>query len=201
MYGGRKYYYKYQKMKIIPARRQDAAFIGNAVVTAIGEEIAAGLAGESHTVADVAALFASLAERDDTQYSYRNALVAVNDNDEPVGVCVAYDGGRLHTLREPFFEAVTERLGLHLEGVEDECEPDEFYIDTLAVLPDYRGQGIAAELLRATIGRARECGKPAGLLVDKDNARARRLYERVGFRQVGERPFVHVLMDHMQYPD
>lgn len=188
-------------MKIIPARPQDAQFIGNAIVTAIGEDIAAGLAGDSHTVADVAAMFASLAARDDTQYSYRNAVVAVNDDGETVGVCVAYDGGLLHKLREPFFAAVTERLGLHLDDVEDECEPDEFYIDTLAVLPEYRGRGIAADLLRATIDRARECGKPAGLLVDKENDRARRLYERVGFRKVGERPFVYVQMDHMQYPD
>ena len=185
----------------MPARRQDAGFIGHAVVTAIGEEIATGLAGDNHTVADVAAMFGALAARDDTQYSYRNAVVALNDKGETVGVCVGYDGGRLHELREPFFKAVTEHLGLHLDDVEDECEPDEFYIDTLAVLPEYRGQGIAAELLRASIERARECGKPAGLLVDKDNARARRLYERVGFRQVGERPFVHVLMDHLQYPD
>ncbi len=128
-------------------------------------------------------------------------LVAVDDDGTPVGVCVGYDGAKLHELRRPFFETVTEKLGHHFEGVEDECEPEEFYLDTLAVLPTYRGRGIASELLKAMIERARECGKPAGLLVDKDNPRARRLYERVGFVQVGERPFIHVLMDHMQYPD
>lgn len=188
-------------MEIIPARRQDARLIGASVVDAIGEDITAGLAGEAHTVSDVIDLFASLAERDDTQYSYRNALVALDDEGVPVGVCMAYDGALLHELRLPFFKAVTERLGQNLDDVEDECEPGEFYIDTLAVLPSHRGQGIASQLLKAMIERARECGKPAGLLVDKDNPRARRLYERVGFVQVGERPFVHVLMDHMQYPD
>jgi len=188
-------------MKIIPARQQDAPFIGASVVDAIGEEIAANLAGENHTVGDVIDMFASLAGRDDTQYSYRNALVALDDEGEPVGVCVGYDGALLHELRRPFFEVVTERLGQHLEGVEDECEPNEFYLDTLAVLPAHRGKGIASQLLKAMIERAREAGKPAGLLVDKINPRARRLYERVGFVQVGERPFVHVLMDHMQYPD
>lgn len=188
-------------MKIIPARQGDARLIGASVVDAIGEEIAANLAGDAHTVDDVIDMFATLAARDDTQYSYRNALVAVGDDGEPVGVCVAYDGALLETLRRPFFETVSSKLGQHLEGVEDECEPGEYYLDTLAVLPSYRGQGIASALLKAMIERARECGKPAGLLVDKDNPRARRLYERVGFVQVGERPFVHVLMDHMQYPD
>lgn len=188
-------------MKIIPARRQDAALIGASVVEAIGEEIALNLAGDNHTVKDVIDMFAALAEREDTQYSYRNTLVALDDNGEAIGVCVAYDGALLHTLRKAFFEAVSSRLGLNLEDVEDECVPDEFYLDTLAVLPTHRGKGIAAELIKATVERARECGKPAGLLVDKDNPRARRLYERVGFVQVDERPFVHVLMDHMQYPD
>lgn len=187
-------------MKIIPARQEDARLIGASVVDAIGAEIAASLAGEAHTVGEVIDMFASLAARDDSQYSYRNTLVAIGDDGIPVGVCVAYDGALLHSLRRPFFEAVTGMLGQHLEGVEDECVPEEFYLDTLAVLPAYRGRGIAGELLKAMIERARECGKPAGLLVDKDNPRARRLYERVGFVQVDERPFVHVLMDHMQYP-
>lgn len=188
-------------MKIIPARQQDARLIGASVVDAIGEEITSNLAGEAHTADDVIEMFASLAAREDTQYSYRNAFVALDDEGKAVGICVGYDGALLQELRRPFFETVTERLGLHLDDVEDECEPDEFYLDTLAVLPSHRGQGIASGLLKAMIERARECGKPAGLLVDKDNPRARRLYERVGFVQVGERPFVHVLMDHMQYPD
>lgn len=187
-------------MKIIPARQSDAQFIGAAVVEAIGSEIASGLAGEHHTVADVIALFSSLAEREDSQYSYLNTLVAIDDDGKLVGACVAYDGARLPELRQPFFKAVTDRLGLDLGNVEDECEPDEFYLDTLAVLPAYRGRGIASDLLRASIARAAECGKPAGLLVDKSNPLARKLYERVGFRKVGERPFVHVLMDHMQSP-
>ena len=187
-------------MKIIPARQSDAQFIGSALVEAIGTEIASGLAGEHHTVADVIDLFASLAAREDSQYSYLNTLVAVDDDGKVVGACVAYDGAMLHELRKPFFKAVTERLGLDLADVEDECEPDEFYLDTLAVLPEHRGKGIASDLLRASIARAAGCGKPAGLLVDKINPLARKLYERVGFRKVGERPFVHVLMDHMQYP-
>lgn len=188
-------------MKIIPARPSDARFIGQAVVEAIGHEIASGLAGDSHTVDDVVELFASLAARDDSQYSYLNTLVAVDDDGTVVGACVAYDGARLHELRERFFEAVSARLGLDFSDVEDECVAEEFYLDTLMVLPGHRGKGIASQLLHASIGRARECGKPAGLLVDKINPLARKLYERVGFRKVGERPFAHVMMDHMQYPD
>ncbi|MDE6370959.1 MAG: GNAT family N-acetyltransferase [Duncaniella sp.] len=187
-------------MRIVPARKEDAALIGESIVDAIGHEIAEGLAGEQHSVGDVAAMFASLAEREDTQYSYKNSLVAMSEKDIPMGVCVAYDGAKLHELRRPFFKAVHEQLGLSLEDVEDECDVDEFYIDTLAVRPEFRRQGVACELLKATVERAeRETGKPAGLLVDRDNPNARRLYEKVGFRKVGDRPFVHVMMDHLQF--
>ena len=83
--------------------------------------------------------------------------------------------------------------------IDDETDSGEFYIDTLAVLPEYRGRGIASELLRASIRRAEAIGKPAGLLVDKENTRARRLYENIGFRKVGERPFCYVMMDHLHF--
>ena len=102
-------------------------------------------------------------------------------------------------LRKPFFEAVKTILDKNLEGVGDETDASEFYLDTLAVLPEYRGRGIAAMLLKGAVDRAAACGKPAGLLVDKENHRARKLYERVGFRQIGERPFCYVMMDHMQF--
>ena len=130
-------------MKIIPARPEDSHLIGESVVEAIGIEIAQNLAGENHTLEDVVNMFAMLAKRDDTQYSYTNTLVALDDRGNPVGVCVGYDGARLHELRFPFFEAVSSCLGLSLEGVEDECDAEEFYLDTLAVLTEYRGKGIA----------------------------------------------------------
>ena len=186
-------------MKIIPARPEDSRLIGKSVVDAIGIEIAESLAGDKHSVDDVVDMFAMLAEREDSQYSYTNTLVAIDDDGKPVGVCIGYDGARLHELRKAFFFFFSSCLGLCLEGVEDECDADEFYLDTIAVLPEYRGQGIAGALLRASIERAAKCGKPAGLLVDPINPNARRLYERVGFTKVGDRPFVHVMMDHMQY--
>ena len=185
---------------IRPARRDDAHYLGLTVVRGVGEEIAAGLAGDSHTVADVVEMFASLAARDDAQYSYRHSLVAVDENGRPIGAIIGYDGARLHKLRERFLEAVGEQLGIEFGQLDDECESSEFYLDSIAVDSDWRGRGVASALIRAMIERAAESGKPTGLLVDKDNPRARALYERIGFRQVGERPFVHVVMDHLQYP-
>lgn len=185
---------------IRPARHEEAPYLGLTVVRAVGEDIAAGLAVGNHTVDDVVKMFASLAARDDAQYSYRHSLVAVDENDSPIGAIIGYDGALLHELRKRFIEAAASQLGIEFGELDDECEPTEFYLDSLAVDPEWRGRGVATALIRAMAQRASESGKPAGLLVDKENTRARALYERVGFRLVGERPFVHVVMDHLQYP-
>lgn len=185
-------------MRIIPATIEDAPVIGRAITLAIGEEITANLAGDLHSTEEVADLFASLAMLPDSQYSYLNTLVAVNDDNEVVGVAIAYDGALLHELRERFISAAADRLDLIFDGeIVDETDSEEFYLDTLAVLPQYRRQGIAGRLIQATAERAREIGKPLGLLVDKENDRARRLYESNGFCFVGERPFAGEMMDHL----
>lgn len=186
-------------MKIINARKSDAPLIARSIMDAVGVEICNDLAGQDHTLADVERLFTLLAEREDSQYSYLNTLAAVDDDGKAVGVIVSYDGALLHELRKPFFQLVKTELGRNLDNVDDETDADEFYLDTLAVLPEYRGRGIASMLLKGAVERASKAGKPAGLLVDKENERARRLYESIGFRQVGERPFCYVMMDHLQF--
>ncbi|MDE6295921.1 MAG: GNAT family N-acetyltransferase [Muribaculaceae bacterium] len=185
-------------MKIRPATINDSPLIGYAITLAIGDDITANLAGDHHTTDEVADLFASLARRTDTQYSYLNTLVAVDDNDAVMGVAIAYDGALLHHLREQFIAAAEQKLDLVFEGeLIDETDAEEFYLDTLAVFPEYRRQGIAGRLIKATAERAVQVGKPLGLLVDKDNERARRLYESSGFRYVGDRPFAGEMMDHL----
>lgn len=184
-------------MKIIEATKEDARLIGQVVVEAVGEEITAGFAGD-RSRADVVELFTRLAAREDSQYSYRNTLKAVDDSGNPMGFIVGYDGAQLHELREAFFEEARLVLGREMSGkMADECQPDEFYLDSLAVFPQYRGRGIAGALINAMAARAARHGKPLGLLCDKTNDRARRLYEWLGFRKVGETPFAWEIMDHL----
>lgn len=185
-------------MTIRNATPEDAQLIGRSVTMAIGDEIADALAGPEHTRGDVVDLFASLAARPDTQYSYRNTLVCVDDDGTPCGVAVAYDGAGLHEMRTHFFRAARERLGRDMEAMEDECTADEIYLDTLAVLPEYRGRGYALALIKATAQRARAAGKPLGLLVEKENHPAKALYAKAGFSFFDERPFAFVLMDHLR---
>jgi ribosomal protein S18 acetylase RimI-like enzyme len=57
---------------------------------------------------------------------------------------------------------------------------------TIAVVPSRRGRGFGDELLEGLLQRARQEGYTAlSLSVEKDNP-ALRLYERFGFKPVGE---------------
>lgn len=184
--------------KIIPASVEHAPFIGKAITMAIGDELTAHLAGEKHTEEDVVKLFSTLARRTDSQYSYLNSMVAINDGNSVAGVVVAYDGANLHELRKAFFEEAEKAIGLKISGMpQDETGPEEFYLDTLAVFPEYRGKGIATRLIKAAGERAEKLGKPLGLLVGKTNSNAQCLYESLGFQTVGERPFAGELMNHL----
>lgn len=184
------------QITIRSASPADANLIGWGICEAIGPELVAnlGINTSPQTVKDV---FSALAARTDTQYSWRNSLVAEVDG-ESAGLIVAYDGAELLRLREAFIAMAAERLHIDFSDVPAECEPNEVYLDTLAVKPQFRGMGIAKTLIEAAVAKATTIGKPAGLLVADDNPNARRLYEKCGFKPVGRVPFAHEMMTHMQ---
>lgn len=187
-----------ENITIRPALASDALVIGNAVVEAIGAENCEELGRGRYTVQQAREFFSAMAARPDTQYSYRNTLVAENTSGNVVGVCVAYDGARLHELREVFFRFAVDFMGINPLEVTDETDAGEFYLDSLWVAPEFRGAGIASGLIKATAERAGASGKPLGLLCEPENAVASRLYECVGFRKVGTRLFMGIPMNHMK---
>ena len=65
---------------------------------------------------------------------------------------------------------------------------DELHINNLAVLPGYRRQGIASQILHRVFAEGRKVGAGrATLEVRRSNEIARRLYERFGFTVAGVR--------------
>lgn len=65
----------------------------------------------------------------------------------------------------------------------------QWRVEVLAVAGAARGSGIGTALLEAVIGDAREAGmRSVGLEVVDVNDRALQLYERIGFRSVGNVP-------------
>ncbi len=59
------------------------------------------------------------------------------------------------------------------------------YLDDVFVLEQYRGRGIGTKLMREALNHARKSGcVRVELGTRRDNVRARRLYERLGFDEV-----------------
>jgi [ribosomal protein S18]-alanine N-acetyltransferase len=65
---------------------------------------------------------------------------------------------------------------------------DELHINNLAVLPEFRRQGVASALLRRVLAEGRALGAVRAMLeVRESNEAALRLYEHWGFRVQGTR--------------
>ena len=84
--------------------------------------------------------------------------------------------------------------------MDDETQAGELYLDSLAIEPEHRRQGIARQLLKATKEKAERMGLPCvGVLVDKGNLAGEKLYASVGFRYVndsswGGHPMKHLVL-------
>lgn len=118
---------------------------------------------------------------DDTLYSYRNTRIAEVDGCA-VGALVAYDGARYAKMREKSFGFVKQTSGMDLNHSAMETGPGEFYLDSMAILSDYRGAGIGKMLMRDRVDFSLSNGfQKVTLLVDKDKPRLQRYYECEGF--------------------
>jgi ribosomal protein S18 acetylase RimI-like enzyme len=65
-------------------------------------------------------------------------------------------------------------------------EDEKIHVIDIALMPEHRGAGIGTKLLRELQEEARAGGKSLSIHVEQFNP-ARRLYERLGFRQVEEK--------------
>ena len=175
------------------ARCDDAPLIARVVAMAIGDEQAL----RSYCGEEYLTVLASIASHTDTQYGWPNALVAEVDG-VAVGAAVGYEGAQLATLREGTFAVLRERIG-RTPTIADETEVGEYYLDSIAVEPSFRGLGVGRALIEGFCQRAfAEGHERVGLIVDCDNPSAESLYAALGFRTVGERLFFGHRMRHMQ---
>lgn len=67
-----------------------------------------------------------------------------------------------------------------------------YYIDAVAVYPEYRGRGIARRLMEEALAEAAAMGfDEVSLYVFAENRRAVRLYEFLGYREAAREPVVY----------
>lgn len=160
-----------------PATAADALFIARGYHTAMLLD---------DTPEERIMLFADkICTRDDVLYSASNTTIAELDG-SPAGMITAYDGARYAVWRQLTLSLVKEHLGLEFPGMEDETAAGEYYLDSLAVLPESRGRGIGRALLKGAIAEGQRRGLTPTLAVDPKNTRAQRLYTSLGFRHMRE---------------
>ena len=181
----------YYELNIRKATANDATLIARVVAMAIGEEGTRHYCGD-----DYQSVLEEIARLENSQYSYRNTIIAEIDG-KPAGAAVAYDGADLYQLRDVTLRHIFDRTG-KTHNIEDETDASEIYLDSIAVMPEYRGHGIGKRLLLALKEKAlNEYGKDLGLLVDFENPDAERLYESVGFERMNVKDFLGHKMWHL----
>ena len=161
------------------ATLDDAPFIARVVLAGIDMlDIDAVLHDEQRAIYEH---LVDICRMDDTLYSYCNTRIAEIDGNS-VGALVAYDGARYARMREKTFGLVQQTSGMDLSHNAMETGPGEYYLDSMAILPYYRGVGIGKMLMRDRMEFALKNGfQKVTLLVDKDKPRLQEYYQSEDF--------------------
>ncbi len=165
-------------LTLTPARPDDAMSVIPLLIDAMGE-ITTILTGEEDEALQSQALL-PLWQGETTRLSYKNGIV-IRDGERPIAIALVYDGSLGKTMDETLM-AMLRQDGRFLAPIESECEPCELYIDSLCVDPDYRGHGIASQLLGSLDRVARSLGlKRLSLIMACDKPHLAPYYEKQGF--------------------
>lgn len=139
-------------------------------------------------------------ELENYRYSYKNIYV-YEKNGEIAGVLAGYKGEKEPTLNGDWQKLAKKHHLTYTKSLFQDKEtcPGEWYLDSFVTSETFRGQGIGSELLAVLPEIAQNDGETIiGLNCDKQNERAKWLYERNGFIKVGEKLIAGHYYDHMQ---
>ena len=182
-------------MIIRKTKPEDSEAIATYTLLAM-EEIVYQLIGEkSHEKAKQ--FLVNLISKKENQYSYENCW-AIELENEVAAIAIVYDGAKLQELREPVAKEIKSMFNRDF-NLENETEAGEYYIDSIGVSPHQQGKGLGSKLLQFLIDEYVQRNKTLGLLVDKDNPNAKKLYLKLGFEIVGEKTLAGKKMEHLQF--
>lgn len=184
-----------QSMVIRKANADDSKLIATYMLLAMQDIFFQFIGEDSIEKATQALEF--LVRQEVNQYSYEYCWV-VEDEEEIIAVANVYDGAKLHELRKPVADLIQSMFHRDFHP-EDETQTGEFYIDCIGVHPAHQGKGIGSKLVQFLIDEYVEKNKlTLGLLVDKNNPSAKRLYLQLGFKAVGEKTLMGKRLEHLQ---
>lgn len=164
-------------IEIRDARPEDVRLLAWTVIVALGMD--ESLAPQMEPVC----------AREDTLYSWKRARVAEVDG-KAAGCLISYPGAEYLDLRPGTWNSFRPFVGDDQEDFEPETFPGEYYLDSLAVLPEFRGRDLGRMLLLdgASKGRSMGLGRVT-LIAESDHPRLLDYYGSIGFREFGEMLF------------
>jgi ribosomal protein S18 acetylase RimI-like enzyme len=168
-----------------PARIEDAEVLAE-LVNYAGEGLPlylwSKMAGPGETARDVGRMRAA---RETGSFCYRNATMIEHDGHAVgtlIGYAIADNPEPIPSGMPPIFVSLQE-----LENL----APGTWYVNVLAVLPEFRRHGLGTQLLRLADRTSRKLGcRGMSVIVSDANTGARSLYERLGYRETARRSMV-----------
>ena len=125
------------------------------------------------------------AARESGSFSYRNAVVIEHEG-QCAGCLIGYE----IPDDPPPIAANMPAMFVPLQELEN-MAPSTWYVNVLAVLPQFRNRRYGTELLRLADETGRALGKRGmSVIVSDANLGGRRLYERQGYRAAAQRPMI-----------
>ncbi|MQS76821.1 GNAT family N-acetyltransferase [Companilactobacillus halodurans] len=135
-------------------------------------------------------------------YRYGLENILVNEIDgKVVAIMVGYPEELEDNIDAPLIKI------MHKHGIKEnnlfndkEAWPGEWYLDSFAIAPEYQGKGIGTKTMEEFIDVVKKRGeKILSLNVDVTNEAAKHVYDKTGFKKVGQLYIGSHLYDHMQY--
>ena len=161
------------------AEPTDVPFLARCVMAAVGTLDMADKPEENpayETICEICAMDHSL-------YCWNHFRIAIdNSTGEPIGSLLAYDGKRYARARDLAFSYAAEKLGMEFGDSDMETCKGEYYLDSMAILPEYRGHKIGHKLMLDAIEQGKErkhCRFT--LIADKDAESLQSYYSALGF--------------------
>ncbi len=166
------------------ATQDDAPFLAMCLMEAMGGNIFNNVMNHSLSkeMEKRLALLTEVCRREDTLYTWLSGTIAQNEEGTLLGASIAYDGKEYHSRRMKSFSMSAKIISFDIEKMEDEACEGEFYLDTLAVVPSFRGQGIGHLLLDDWLKKADTLRLRPTIIYHPRNTRARQVYESIGMR-------------------
>lgn len=135
---------------------------------------------------------------ENSRISYRNCWVI--ESDGIVCGAIACYGGKDASKYDEWIRTEIRKRFKYDQIVDPECEENEFYIDSIAINPLYRGKKFSALLIEKSKEIAKEYGyKRVSLIVDEEKSSLKHYYQSLGFQEDGLREVYQHLYAHMAF--